>query len=226
MQLKDLKLIIDFDSTFVKVEALDELAAISLRGRKDRKEILEEIRKTTQLGMEGKITFPESLQRRFALLGADKDHVKELISHLKRNVSFSILKNKQFFKDNARNIYVISGGFEEYIAPVVAEFGIGSCNVLANRFVYDSDGRIAGFDKKRLLSRENGKTKQVKKLMLKGDIWVIGDGFTDWQVKGSGEAQKFVAYSENVQRRKVAIKADHICGSFCQFLHLIKSRDK
>jgi D-3-phosphoglycerate dehydrogenase / 2-oxoglutarate reductase len=226
MKLNNLKLIIDFDSTFVRVEALDELAAISLRERKDKKKIIDEIKKTTELGMEGKITFPQSLERRFKLLNANKKHIEELIRHLKKSISFSVLKNKKFFRDNASNIFIISGGFEEYIVPVVEDFGIQPCNVMANQFVYDSKGRIIGFDKKNLLSKENGKTKQVRKLKLRGDVWVIGDGFTDWQIKGSGAAKKFVAYAENIQRKKVAIRADHVCGNFCQFIHLISKQNK
>ena len=50
-------LIIDFDSTFVTVEALDELAKICLKENSQKEKILKKIQKTTKLGMEGKIDF-------------------------------------------------------------------------------------------------------------------------------------------------------------------------
>jgi D-3-phosphoglycerate dehydrogenase / 2-oxoglutarate reductase len=224
MELGNVNLIIDFDSTFVKVEALDELAAISLRKRKDRKSVLAEIKKTTELGMEGAISFPESLSRRFDLLSANEKHVKKLISLLRKNVSYSIIKNKKFFKKNKKNIYIISGGFEEYIIPVVAPFGIGRSNVLANKFIFNKEREIVGFDKKRLLAQKNGKSKQVRKLELKGEVWVVGDGFTDFEIKKSGAADKFIAYAENVTRGKVLLGSDHVCGSFCSFLRIAKNK--
>ena len=66
-------LVIDFDSTFVKCEALPELAEICLCDNPQKKLIKEEVEKITDLGMEGKITFPESLKRRLALLPLTKN---------------------------------------------------------------------------------------------------------------------------------------------------------
>ena len=60
-------LVIDFDSTFIKLEALEELATVALDGNEKKNEIVDEIEKITIMGMEGKITFPESLSRRLKL---------------------------------------------------------------------------------------------------------------------------------------------------------------
>lgn len=49
--------IIDFDSTFTQVEALDELAKISLEHHPDREQIYLEIERYTNLAMEGKLSF-------------------------------------------------------------------------------------------------------------------------------------------------------------------------
>ena len=53
--------IIDFDSTFTQVEALDELARISLKNHPDREAIYKKIEDYTNLSMEGKLSFSESL---------------------------------------------------------------------------------------------------------------------------------------------------------------------
>jgi D-3-phosphoglycerate dehydrogenase / 2-oxoglutarate reductase len=60
--------IIDFDSTFTQVEALDELARISLSKHPDRENIYKEIDDLTNASMEGRLSFSESLGRRVALL--------------------------------------------------------------------------------------------------------------------------------------------------------------
>ena len=48
--------IIDFDSTFVQVEALDALAEISLARHPDKAALVQEIKDITNLGMEGKVS--------------------------------------------------------------------------------------------------------------------------------------------------------------------------
>jgi len=216
----ELIIIIDFDSTFVKVEALDKLAEIALKNKKNKNRLLFEIKKITSLGMEGIISFPESLTRRFYLLSANKKHVSKLISLLKKNVSISINKSRGFFINNSKNIYIISGGFREYIYPIVADFGIKKKNVLANNFIFDKKGNIIGFDKKQFLCQENGKVKQLKSMGLKGKIWVVGDGWTDYQIRENGLAEKFIAFFENVKRTNVAKKADQIVNSFDEFIIL------
>jgi len=78
--------IIDFDSTFTQVEALDELARISLKNHPDKEAIFQKIEDYTNFAMEGKLSFSESLAQRVKLLEANEDHLKQLIKHLKKKV--------------------------------------------------------------------------------------------------------------------------------------------
>lgn len=71
--------IIDFDSTFTQVEALDELARISLENHPDRESIYQEIERYTNLAMEGKLSFREALAGRVKLLNANKSHLDKLV---------------------------------------------------------------------------------------------------------------------------------------------------
>lgn len=206
--------IIDFDSTFVQIESLDELAKIALRKRKDKNKVLKKIKNTTNLGMEGKIPFRESLSIRLKLFRANKNHIEELIKILKRKITPSVIRNKKNFKINSNRIYIISGGFKEYVFPVVKEFGIKEKNILTNSFIFDENGNISGFDKNNPLSKSNGKTEIIKSLKLKGIINIIGDGYTDYIVKEKGIANKFFAFTENVKREKVMQKADFILSDF------------
>src|ERR1700749_3407157 len=90
--------IIDFDSTFTQVEALDELARISLRKHPDRENIYKKIDDFTNASMEGKLSFRESLEGRIKLLEANRDHLKQLITHLKKKVSTTFTRNGKCFK--------------------------------------------------------------------------------------------------------------------------------
>ncbi len=178
--------IIDFDSTFTQVEALDELARISLENNPNREQILKDIEGFTNLAMEGKISFRESLAGRVALLQANKEHLEKLIKHLKKKVSKSFDRNREFFKQNAETVLIVSGGFKEFITPVVSRYGILEKNIYANTFKFDEQGQIIGYDENNPLSYEGGKVKLLKELNLQGRIFGIGDGYSDFQLKESG----------------------------------------
>jgi len=214
--------IIDFDSTFVKVEALDELAAIALKKHPLKDEMCNAVNQLTGDAMAGKIPFNVSLAKRIELLNANKTHIDKLINRLSKQVSSSITANLAFFKKNSSNIFVISGGFKEYIIPVVKRFGIPAKNVYANTFTFDKAGNITGFDRSNPLSRSGGKVKQVKSLKLKGELIAIGDGYTDFELKQSGLINRFYAFTENIERQNVMNKADHITPSFDEFLYITK----
>ncbi len=214
--------VIDFDSTFTKAEAFDVLADISLKDHPNFEKIRDEIVTITNQGMDGSISFRESLEKRIALLAPNKRHLEQLVVVLRGMVSESFKRNREFFQTYADNIYIISNGFHAFIDPVVTEFGIKPENILANRFRFDEQGNVIGFDKENPLSQNNGKVEQLKRLNLPGDVYVIGDGYTDYEIKHAGLANKFFAFTENVEREKVLNKADHIAPSLDEFLYLNK----
>lgn len=214
--------VIDFDSTFTKVEAFDVLADISLQDHPDREERKKQIVGITNQGMDGSISFRESLEKRLNLLAPSQHHLPPLINKLRGSVSESFKRNKEFFQNYSDNIYIISNGFKEFIEPIVTEFGIKSENILANEFKFDKEGKVIGFDTENPLSANGGKVEQLKKLNLPGDIYVIGDGYTDYEIKHAGLANKFFAFTENVERENVKSKADHITPSLDEFLYLNK----
>ena len=86
--------IIDYDSTFIKVESLDELSKISNNSDTNSHKKISEI---TRLGMEGKISFSESLNRRIKLINCDIDDINKTIKVLNKQVSESFKKNVSFF---------------------------------------------------------------------------------------------------------------------------------
>lgn len=220
------KFIIDFDSTFTQVEALDVLGEISLKEDPERNEKLQAIKDITDMGMDGSLNFRESLERRLGILEATKPQISELVEALKPKVSKSFKRNKEFLQEHADNIIIISNGFRDFITPIVAEYGIKAENVFANEFIYDEFGKITDFNRENVLSKNGGKSETIKKLNLEGDIYVIGDGYTDYEIKAAGLANKFYAFTENVERSKVTSKADHIAPSLDEILYVNKMNKK
>ncbi|KGL64233.1 phosphoglycerate dehydrogenase [Polaribacter sp. Hel1_85] len=212
--------VFDFDSTLTKVEALDVLAEITLEDNPKKEQIIQEIIDITNLGIDGEISFTQSLERRIKLLKANKADLSGLVAALKKQVSKSIESNKEFFENFADDIYVISCGFKEFIDPIVKEYNIPSERVYANTFEFANDGEIVGFDANNPLSQHNGKIKCLKDMNLEGEIQVIGDGYSDYVTREAGVADRFFAYTENVSRVKTTENADHIAPSLDEFLYV------
>ncbi|MEB8329410.1 phosphoglycerate dehydrogenase [Flavobacteriaceae bacterium KMM 6897] len=212
------KYVFDFDSTLTRVEALDVLAEITLKDKSNKNEIISEIQKITNLGIDGDISFTESLERRIKLLNAHKDNLELLVSELRQKISKSIEANKDFFQNYSEDIYVISCGFKEFIDPIVEEYDIPSSRVYANTFKFDDQGFIIGFDEANVLASHNGKIECLRSLKLEGEVQVIGDGYSDYVMREAGIADKFFAYTENISREKATRKADHVTPNLDEFL--------
>ncbi|WP_370090550.1 phosphoglycerate dehydrogenase [Ekhidna sp.] len=210
--------IIDFDSTFTQVEALDVLAEISLKDNENQAKAIEEIKSITDQGMEGGMSFRESLKARIDILKANKKHLPELVDRLSSLVSPSFQRNTEFINKYTDQIFIVSNGFKDFIVPIVKKYGIKEENVFANEFEYDEAENIIGFDERNILSENNGKPKQIESLNLKGEVFVLGDGFTDYEIKKAGLANKFYAFTENVRREKILSEADHEAPSLDEFL--------
>ncbi len=211
--------VFDFDSTLTQVEAFEELAEVSLKGDPKKKEKIAKIAKITDQGVDGDITFTESLEKRLKILNAHKDHLDALVRRLSRKISPSITRNKEFFREFADDIYIVSCGFKEFIDPIMAKYKIPSERIFANTFVYGRGGKITGFDRDNDLSKPDGKIDQLKKMDLPGEIHMIGDGFSDYQTRAAGIADKFYAFTENVERENILDKADHVAPSLDEILY-------
>ncbi len=211
-------IILDFDSTFIQVEALDELSLIALQDNPLKDQLISQIESLTALGMEGGVSLRDSLLQRINLLQAHKKHLPILINNLSNKVSTSIQRNLSFFQQFSDNVFIVSSGFREYIVPIVTKYGIKEENIFANTFEYDAHGSIIGLDKNNPLSMDGGKIVIVEKLDLSGEVYVIGDGYTDYEIKKAGLATLFYAFTENIERASVVKVADVVIPSFDEFL--------
>lgn len=218
-------LVLDFDSTFTKVEALDVLAEQLFSSDPARLTDLKSIKDLTDLAMSGEIGFGEALQRRIAILKPSRADIEALAEALKAQVSASIARNRKVFEENPGKIRIISGGFHEFIDPVVADYGIRPEHVLANRLVFGDDGVATGVDLDNPLSKDGGKIVALRSWAdLNGAIVMVGDGWTDYEVYQGGAADRFYAFTENVSREKVvaattASEATQVVASFDEVLH-------
>ncbi len=218
-------IVLDFDSTLVKVESLELLAEISLQDASAtvRNRTLQRIESVTQKSMAGELDFGKALAERLSLLSIERAHINELAGRLPSLLSTSVRRNLNFFRQNAKRIVVVSGGFIDYMGPVLETCGLMRCRTYANRFLFDRAGKVTGYDKDNPLSRVGGKPELMRSLPdLKqhkdSRTVVLGDGFTDYEIRAEGLADFFCVFTENVRRPEVVASADVEVSSIEEFM--------
>ncbi|MCE2881930.1 MAG: phosphoglycerate dehydrogenase [Planctomycetaceae bacterium] len=215
-------LILDFDSTIVAAEGLDEIARLALADDPEQETKVLAIEGITREGMDGRIGIDESLRRRLAMLRITRAHVDAVVKLLKKRISPSFRRAKAELRRNADRIYVVSSGFREYVVPVCAELGIAADHVVANAFQWSKDGVATGYDQKSPLARPGGKAEAVRALKLAGTVVAVGDGITDCEIRDHGAAQQFVAYCENIERDAVVARADRVVRGVDELLWIYR----
>lgn len=221
-QQGDVTLVVDFDSTIVNAEGLDELARLALADDPERERKVLAIEGITRDGMDGRIGIDVSLSRRLAMLEIRRSHMEQVVKLLRRRVSASFRRHKAAIKRNAGKLYVVSSGFREYVEPVCKELGIPPEHVRANDLTWSRDGRVTGFDRSNPLAKPGGKAAAVKALRLKGHVVAVGDGATDLEIRDRGAAAEFVAYCENIERDGVTARADRTVRSLDELLWIYR----
>jgi D-3-phosphoglycerate dehydrogenase len=190
--------------------------------------------------MGGQYSFNEALLERIKYLGLKREHISAAIERLKQEITPSFKKNQQLLKQFSNHIYIFSGGFEEVIIPIAAEFDIPPHQIYANRFIDAKDNdTVIHIDTHRLMTHGDGKSKQLIKLMSEDlhnngsdvaynvsakatSVYVIGDGSTDAITKKTGFVTKFYLFAENIYRETVAKDADKIIYSLDEFIEDIR----
>ena len=213
-------LFIDFDSTFVKVETIDELAKLSLKNDPEADTKVSMISEITNQAMSGEISFPVALEKRLKVLSLSKDDIRKATDDISNMVSDSFIKNKEFIASNSDSIWIVSGGFKEVITPIVSEFGIAENHILANSFIYRKN-QVIGCDRNNDLFKDKGKIKAINNLNLDNDIIIMGDGFTDYEVYSEGIAKAFICYTENITRKSIVEKSSYTASSFNEAIDIL-----
>ena len=205
----------DFDSTLVTLESLNELATVALADQPDRAAILSQIKDISEAGTTGEVEFGESLRQRLMLFHANRRQVQQVAEKLKNNISPSVWAYRDWFRANNNRVYVVSGGFRDFVAPVAVDsLGLLPDHVFANDFVYNESGDITGFNEQNPLAQPNGKANQVAALNLLAPKIVIGDGGTDYAIKAQGQAEAFYVFTETVRRAELVALANKELASF------------
>lgn len=211
--------IFDFDSTLIRFESL-ELVMTGLLQEDQSK--IQQIEALTNAGMNGEISFRDSLEARLKVAKPTKAALDAFVAQYCPNALTVGIKEliEQLHQRNVK-VWVISGGFSELILPFAEYLGIPASCVFAVNLHWDEKGY---FD---CLNNDNGfcdsKVTGATKIQdqLAGKTVIVGDGFTDYELYNAGIANEFIAYTEHVQRDKVLSVTKHCAKNTDELSRLI-----
>jgi phosphoserine phosphatase len=182
--------LLDFDSTLIDGESLDEMLAELAPQRAD------EIAAVTREGMEGKIPFRESLDRRLAFASLARPQV-ELFAE--RAVSRLTPGMEELIGRLDAQLWIVSGALREVLLPTAAHLEIPAERVVGARVRWDERGHIVGVG------------DRVEKVELVRDLapaWprprvAVGDGMSDYALLKAGCVDRFIAFTLHARRQSV-----------------------
>lgn len=204
----------DVDSTVITNEGIDDLAEFCGVG--------DQVREMTSNAMGGGVTFRKALQDRLNLIRPSQSQIKDFQANNPPSLSPRILDLVSLLHSKGIPVFLISGGFHEFIDPVADTLNITRDRVFANRLYFHLDGSYGSFDTNQLTSESGGKGRVIQSLKDKHGfrkLVMIGDGATD--LEASPPADAFVGYGGNRERPKVKENASWFVTDFQELINEI-----
>lgn len=199
----------DVDSTVCTEEGIDVLAASLGVG--------EQVAALTRSAMEGGMGYQESLAARMELMAPSKASVDACLEKHPSQLSPKIDTLVKALQDHGKEVWLVSGGFRQLIAPVATRLGVSHDKLVANVLLWDEAGNFVDFDRDQPTSQTGGKAKVVEMLVTKHGLQkvvMVGDGATDMEARDMGPAVAFVGYGGVVTRPTVKAGADWFVTDF------------
>lgn len=193
--------VFDCDSTLVSVEGIDELAGPRI----------DEVRRMTDLAMDGSLALEEVYGRRLALIDPTREEVEAvarayldaLVEDARETVGALLWLGKE--------VRVVSGGLRPPVEALAAALGLAARHVAAVDIAFDSEGRYLDFERESPLARSGGKPDVVAAWRLPRPSLLVGDGSTDLEARPAVDC--FAAYTGVARREAVVAGADVVLAS-------------
>jgi phosphoserine phosphatase len=192
--------IFDFDSTLISCESLETMLYAAL----EKKPALgREYREITEAGIKGEISFFESLTKRLTLAAPTLANVEEFGKRASDYLTPGMSDLIAFLSNKGVEIWVISGGIYESIAPLCCKLGIDSSKILCVRMIWNRDGTFASIAHKNpfAISKVEG-VRKLNPTWSKPTI-AIGDAMSDYQLFLKGYVEHFILFTQHYRCKSI-----------------------
>ena len=158
--------------------------------------------------------FQDALGARLKLLEPSRRQIEDLLQQHPHELTPGMREITDLLRSLGKQVFLVSGGFENMIAPVAEVLDVPMENVFANRILFhdDDEGTYKGFDDSAFTSRAGGKARAILHIKEANDyrngVVMVGDGGTDYEARRDGAADVFVGYGHIANRKVVRENAD------------------
>jgi len=188
--------VFDCDSTLVSVEGIDELAG-------DR---IDEVRRMTDLAMEGAMALEEVYGRRLALIDPTREELERISGIYRKSLVEDARETVAALRWLGKEVRIVSGGLRPPVEALAAELGLAREHVAAVGIDFDGEGRYLDYERDSPLARSGGKPDVIAAWRLPRPILMVGDGSTDLETRPVVDC--FAAFMGVAHRPLVAAGAD------------------
>lgn len=191
-------IIFDFDSTLVSMETLDEILAANVSS-----EQAQQIADITAQGMNGELTFAESIQQRLKIARPSLPQINIFAAKAIAAITPGMLELISELQKKA-SVWIVSGGFRELLVQVAAEFHIPENQVRGISAHWNSEGEFISLDESNPFCESKiAGVHQLAKQWESPTI-CVGDGMTDYALFEANFVDNFIAYTEHQKRSFVS----------------------
>ena len=202
--------IFDFDSTLISCESLEEILRNKLVNHPEMQNRIGDI---TAQGMEGRMTFQESLRGRLELTAPVLSDVISFGQKARDYLTPGMADLIRALQMRGVQVRIVSGALREAILPLAGELCIPEDRIHGVQLIWNREGLFAGIDPndRFSVSKVQG-LKSIERNLPKPTI-SIGDGMTDYAVYENGLVDHFIAFTQHVRRQAIIEKGVPEAGS-------------
>lgn len=212
--------VLDFDSTLIICESLEEI--IKKKNRNEK--VFKAIQEITKQGMEGKKSFLSSLQERLSLVSLAREDVLSFGQEVIQLITPGMEKLIQELTEKSIEVWIVSGALREVLLPVGKKLGVPKERLLGVDVLWSFEGKYRGIDDTVPLHRSKWEGVLNLALDWPSPRISIGDGATDYALYEHGCVDYFIAFTQNVRREVMIQKEVPEAKNLLELRHLLKQK--
>ncbi|MGE0434496.1 MAG: HAD-IB family phosphatase [Planctomycetota bacterium] len=192
--------IFDFDSTLLPGESVQELLQSLVA---DDPAAKARIAQLVDDGMNGRISFRESMEQRLALAQPTREQLTAFGRHLATRIPDDARLLVAALRSRGHQVWIVSGAFLDLLRPAGESLGIAHDRICGVDARWTDDDRFEGLDAGNGFA--DAKTDGARRLP---HPWSrpavgVGDGMTDHALFSSGFVDHFIAFTAYARREAV-----------------------